>query len=160
MNKISSVVELFAFLKDNAKENNYFFNWDKERVDALLDGLFTNLNRYGYISCPCRLSSGNYEKDEDIVCPCVYMESDVAKYGACFCGLYVSKDIFENKRPYPVVPENRPKEKIFAVINKSKDASNDIRWRCTICGYIHKGNNPPEKCPKCGAAKSFFTKMQ
>lgn len=24
-----------------------------------------------------------------------------------------------------------------------------IRWRCLVCGYIHEGTTPPEKCPAC-----------
>jgi rubrerythrin len=24
-------------------------------------------------------------------------------------------------------------------------------WKCTVCGYIHEGDKPPEKCPICGA---------
>ncbi|MGD9365018.1 MAG: hypothetical protein PVH87_04930 [Desulfobacteraceae bacterium] len=30
------------------------------------------------------------------------------------------------------------------------------RWQCTVCGYIHVGSAPPEKCPVCGADKSKF----
>ncbi|GBC63903.1 rubredoxin [Desulfonema ishimotonii] len=30
------------------------------------------------------------------------------------------------------------------------------KWKCTVCGYIHTGNEPPEKCPVCGADKSLF----
>lgn len=30
------------------------------------------------------------------------------------------------------------------------------RWRCTVCGYIHTGENPPEICPICGVDASFF----
>jgi len=30
------------------------------------------------------------------------------------------------------------------------------KWRCTVCGYIHNGDEPPEKCPVCGADKSLF----
>lgn len=29
-------------------------------------------------------------------------------------------------------------------------------WICTICGYIHYGDTPPEECPVCGAAGSMF----
>lgn len=29
-------------------------------------------------------------------------------------------------------------------------------WRCTRCGYIHEGNEPPERCPICGAPKEMF----
>ena len=30
------------------------------------------------------------------------------------------------------------------------------KWKCTVCGYIHTGDEPPEKCPVCGAPKSMF----
>lgn len=30
------------------------------------------------------------------------------------------------------------------------------QWRCVICGYIHVGNTPPEKCPVCGAGSEHF----
>jgi rubrerythrin len=30
------------------------------------------------------------------------------------------------------------------------------KWRCTICGYIHEGENPPDECPVCGAKKDKF----
>lgn len=30
------------------------------------------------------------------------------------------------------------------------------KWKCTVCGYIHEGDEPPDKCPVCGADKSKF----
>ncbi|TGE32060.1 flavin reductase [Desulfosporosinus sp. Sb-LF] len=30
------------------------------------------------------------------------------------------------------------------------------QWRCTVCGYIHNGENPPEICPICGVDASMF----
>ncbi len=30
------------------------------------------------------------------------------------------------------------------------------RWRCSICGYIHTGIEPPESCVACGAPKDAF----
>lgn len=32
----------------------------------------------------------------------------------------------------------------------------DKKWKCTVCGYIHEGDNPPEVCPVCGAHKYQF----
>ena len=26
---------------------------------------------------------------------------------------------------------------------------NPIRWKCSKCGYVHEGTEPPEKCPSC-----------
>jgi rubredoxin len=33
------------------------------------------------------------------------------------------------------------------------------KWKCTVCGYIHTGAEPPEKCPVCGAPKNRFTEI-
>ena len=29
-------------------------------------------------------------------------------------------------------------------------------WRCTVCGYVHRGADAPDWCPVCGAAKADF----
>ncbi len=34
--------------------------------------------------------------------------------------------------------------------------SEDRAWRCTVCGYIHYGDEPPDECPVCGAPSSDF----
>lgn len=31
---------------------------------------------------------------------------------------------------------------------------------CTVCGYIHQGENPPAKCPKCGVPASKFKEVK
>lgn len=33
------------------------------------------------------------------------------------------------------------------------------KWQCSVCGYIHEGPEPPEKCPVCGADKSKFVEL-
>jgi rubredoxin/uncharacterized membrane protein len=33
------------------------------------------------------------------------------------------------------------------------------KWECTVCGYIHEGDEPPEICPVCGADKSMFIEI-
>ena len=30
------------------------------------------------------------------------------------------------------------------------------KWKCTVCGYVHEGEAPPDKCPVCGALKYQF----
>jgi hypothetical protein len=33
------------------------------------------------------------------------------------------------------------------------------RWKCTVCGYIHEGGEPPEFCPVCGADRTLFVPL-
>ena len=30
------------------------------------------------------------------------------------------------------------------------------KWVCTVCGYVYEGEQPPEKCPQCGATSDKF----
>lgn len=76
--------------KKAQEKKGYAFNKDKPRVTVILEGLITNLERYGYMSCPCRLASGDRETDKPIVCPCIYREDDVRDYGTCYCSLFVT----------------------------------------------------------------------
>jgi rubredoxin/uncharacterized membrane protein len=32
-------------------------------------------------------------------------------------------------------------------------------WKCSVCNYIHKGENPPAKCPICGVPASKFIEI-
>ena len=109
---MSEVEKLYEMLKKVQEAKGYYFNKDKNRVFELLDALIVNKERYGYMSCPCRLASGDRKKDQDILCPCVYREPDVKEYGSCYCNLYVSEEWNKGKSPHVYVPERRPPEKL------------------------------------------------
>lgn len=104
--------ELYDMLKKVQEPKGYYFSLDRSLVFDLLEALLVNKERYGYMNCPCRLGTGDREKDKDIICPCVYREPDVAEYGSCYCNLYVSKEWNEDRIPHVFVPERRPTEKI------------------------------------------------
>jgi len=33
------------------------------------------------------------------------------------------------------------------------------KWECTVCGYIHEGDEPPKECPVCGAGAEYFKEV-
>ena len=33
------------------------------------------------------------------------------------------------------------------------------KWECTVCGYVHEGEEPPDECPVCAADKSMFVEI-
>ena len=105
------VRKLYEMLKKVQEPKGYFFNKDMERTSEILEGLLTNRERYGYMCCPCRLATGNRDRDSDIMCPCAYRWADVEEYGSCYCNLYVSKAWNEGQIPHAHVPERRPPEK-------------------------------------------------
>lgn len=34
------------------------------------------------------------------------------------------------------------------------------KWVCSICGFVHTGDTPPQKCPVCGAPALKFKKQE
>jgi len=110
---VMDVEKLYEMLRNAQEPKGYFFNTDRERVSELLEALLTNKERYGYMVCPCRLSAGDREHDNDIICPCVYRTADVEEYGSCYCNLYVSKEWNQGKIPQAYIPERRPPEKMM-----------------------------------------------
>lgn len=49
-------------------------------------------------------------------------------------------------------------KKLLSLVEKGtvykRDAS--IRWKCSKCGYIHEGKEPPEKCPSCQHPREYY----
>jgi rubrerythrin len=33
------------------------------------------------------------------------------------------------------------------------------KWKCTVCGYIHHGDEPPDVCPVCGSPREKFVQI-
>lgn len=99
---------LYDKLLNEAADGGYNLNPDLEFVMDLVEGLQTNLNRYGYLACPCRLAEGIRQADLDIICPCDYRDDDLAEYGACYCALYVSDEIASGLKQASSIPERRP----------------------------------------------------
>lgn len=31
-----------------------------------------------------------------------------------------------------------------------------VKWKCSNCGYIHEGAEPPEECPACAHPRSYY----
>jgi ferredoxin-thioredoxin reductase catalytic subunit len=106
-----NVQDLYEMLRKSQEPEGFYFSKDSSVVNDLLNSLLINKERYGYMACPCRLATGEREKDKDIICPCEYRGPDVREYGSCYCALYVSKEWNEGKMEARVVPERRPPEK-------------------------------------------------
>lgn len=158
----------------DAKTFGYNLINNPEILQGLLEGLRTNEERYGYPSCPCRLATGNLELDRDIICPCDYRDPDITEYGACYCRLYINKDIDQNTTELPIVPERRPVEKQVKafqaasrpVTPSAKEELVEISvgskkmWYCKQCGYVVFRDDPPYICPICKAKKEMFAEIK
>jgi ferredoxin-thioredoxin reductase catalytic chain len=74
-----------------AKDKGFILNVDEKQLEAVLRGLARNKERFGEAYCPCRLRSGDPEKDRIIICPCIYHEKEIEEQGTCHCRLFFKK---------------------------------------------------------------------
>ena len=56
------------------------------------------------------------------------------------------------KKLLEIVPNNEKKE-------KSKGETIMTTWKCTVCGYVHEGEQPPKQCPICKQPAEKFEKV-
>lgn len=161
--------DMLGRMRKNAENNSIYLSPDVGFLGDLIQGLVTNEERYGYPSCPCRVACGIEAYDADIICPCEYRDADVAEFGACYCALFVSKEVHEGKKVDPT-PERRPIEVIEAAedaankfaggevnLEEPRKSESDIKvWRCTVCGYLSARKHPPSVCPICKAPREKF----
>jgi ferredoxin-thioredoxin reductase catalytic subunit/rubredoxin len=177
---LTTLEEVRRRAQADAKTYGYYLTPQPELLQMFIEGLKTNEDRYGYPLCPCRLTSGNYEFDRDIICPCDYRDPDVAQYGACYCRLYVNKQVYESQK-LPEVPERRPMEKQARAYNlqpaPAKEAATGEKqekpptakaqptvkkklWYCKQCGYVVFREDPPYVCPICKAKRDMFAEIE
>jgi len=149
-------------LKREAEASGYHLNPDVAFTKELVKGLLVNEKRYGYWACPCRLASGNKEKDLDIICPCDYRDPDLSEYDQCYCALYVSEKILREEKKPASIPERRGSEEEKIKVTPISESLSELSfpvWRCRVCGYLCARENPPEVCPICKAKKERFEKF-
>ncbi len=161
MSNEDEILKCIEKLRKDAEPGGYNLNPNFKDLKMIIEGYLENDKRFGYPSCPCRLASGNYEEDKDIICPCDYRDDDIIEYGACYCSLYVDDDIAAEKKEPEPIPERRgthPKQK-KGLSGMSGNTISKIKvnvWRCPVCGYLCAKDQPPLKCPICGASKDRF----
>ena len=158
------IKQVLKELTDGATAGGYLLNPDGDFTMELIRGLLTNQERFEYRACPCRLASGVREEDTDIICPCDYRDADLNEYGACYCALYISRDVLEREKQLTSIPDRRPPEEKRS--QRSSPASGKAEgslpypvWRCKVCGYLCARGEAPLTCPICKAGKERFERF-
>jgi ferredoxin-thioredoxin reductase catalytic subunit len=80
--------EILAWIRKYAKEKGLALNPDDRQFNAVIRGLVRNRLKHGEKFCPCRIRTGDPEKDRLIICPCSYHEKEIAEEGHCHCNLF------------------------------------------------------------------------
>jgi len=80
--------EVLARAKRNAAAHKFKLNSNKKVISTLIDGLIHNKHQNGEYYCPCKIMTGDKEKDAENICMCREARED----GRCVCGLFVKNE--------------------------------------------------------------------
>ncbi len=58
------------------------------------------------------------------------------------------------KKLLETIPNNETKK------TETKGETKMAKWVCTVCGYVHEGEQPPEQCPVCKQPAEKFQKVE
>ena len=61
----------------------------------------------------------------------------------------ISKVEVEHEKRYLALLETVEKGSTYKKAEK-------VRWKCSVCGFIHEGQEPPHICPVCGHTHDYF----
>ncbi len=82
--------ELISDAGEYARKAGIKLNPDKKIVGGVVKGLFKHKKEKGEFYCPCRIPTGDKEKDKEIICPCVFHRGEIELQNHCKCLLFVS----------------------------------------------------------------------
>jgi ferredoxin-thioredoxin reductase catalytic subunit len=158
-NEIDKCIEK---LQKDSEIGGYKINPNSEDLEMIITGYLENEAKFGYPACPCRLATGNFEEDKDIICPCDYRDDDIVDFGQCYCSLYVDDEIASGNKSTEPIPERRDQVQKGQEVDTSQNMKEHLLglkvniWRCPVCGYLCAKEKPPPKCPICGASNDRF----
>ncbi len=142
--------------ESDAGTHGYYLNPDPDFLGSLLGSLKTNEERYDYSSCPCRMASGAFDSDRDIVCSCDYqnrtsrsmaaataasMSQRTSSKAQSHCNRLPREGLRKRqKEPIQPMQESSPaEESIEAVVTKTEESSGTGKlklWCWKQCGYV------------------------
>ena len=75
-----------------------------------------------------------------------------------------TKEFLEQMKSYPDIPADVVEALLHTIkFNENtgkKEGTKMAKWKCSVCGYIHEGDTPPEICPVCKQPKEKFVKLE
>lgn len=83
---------ILAWAREYAAQRGWRVNPNDKQLGAVIKGLARNTARFGERYCPCRMRTGDTEKDREIICPCIFHEDEITNDGYCHCRLFFDSE--------------------------------------------------------------------
>jgi len=122
---------------------------NKSNAETLAKEIASDANQDGLYRLMCALAKSERLVTEDVLREAGYMLPQSNN----------THELLEeliNNPPTPEFPTDVAKKLLESIPNNEKKISS---WKCSVCGYVHEGEQPPEQCPVCKQPKEKFVKI-
>lgn len=82
-----------SWLEKYSKQKNYALNPSWMMLTNLKSNLCEMEATFGKRYCPCFEPSGDEVLDKKMMCPCEFIDDEIAEYGTCHCALFGPADL-------------------------------------------------------------------
>lgn len=76
------------WLEKYCQQHNYALNPSWMMRTSLKSNLCEMEETFGKRYCPCFEPSGDVALDKKMMCPCEFIDDEIAEYGTCHCALF------------------------------------------------------------------------
>jgi len=90
-------IALLKTFKEYAESKGFVLNPNQKALEGLVNAFLRVKKAKGEFYCPCRIVSGNKEKDKEIICPCIFHRGEIELQGKCKCTLFWDSTKIEKK---------------------------------------------------------------
>lgn len=80
--------EIKNWALEYSKSKGWVLNPDAKQCNAVIKGLSRNSEKRGERDRPCRVRTGDQEKDKAIICPCEFHVHEIEQAGHCTCNFF------------------------------------------------------------------------
>lgn len=80
--------EIKKWALEYSRSKGLVLNPDAKQRNAVIKGLSRMSEKFGERYCPCRLRSGDKDKDKANICPCAYHQDEIDQAGHCTCNFF------------------------------------------------------------------------
>ncbi|MBM3302625.1 MAG: hypothetical protein FJY85_22070 [Deltaproteobacteria bacterium] len=90
--KLDTVEHLIRVWEAFTKGQDFRLEDSQENIRTLATGELENMRKHGLKYCPCRIPTGDFDRDLRLICPCNFKTQQYWKEnGECWCGLFVKR---------------------------------------------------------------------
>lgn len=149
--------QIYSIFKETAEQEQEHAKQIFKRIQSLKEDDLININ----VECNSAVEIGDTKKNLELAIAGEEYEWNTMY--ANFADVADEEDLPEIAKWFRavLVAEKHHSERYQKLLKNIQDKTvfnknEEVEWVCRECGYVYKGNTPPEECPSCQHPQAYY----